>query len=222
METRNTPTANRPVNFAFGNRESDDESTEKRLAALFAFNSQIEREKSLFGSEQEKTACALMENPLSIEKTFAYFGLLLGVFPPLAIFIKFLSEKGIFRGEDFWVIGVVAIINLISAIVGYFSGKFVGRIVAELEMWSWTKMILALPFVGMFWGILTGGAGGIIVFGVGAIFGAILGAAVGGIALPAFTVLHRLMKQGDKLDRKHFLPIGFGIVLIICAFIFGL
>jgi len=222
METRNTQTANRPINLPFVSRESDDELTQKRIDALLAINSQTAREKSLFRSEQEKTAAALMENPLSIEKTFAYFGLLLGVFPPLAMFIKFFSEKGIFRSEDFWIIGVVAIINLISAIVGYFSGRLVGKIVFELEKLSWTKMILALPFIGIFWGILAGGAGGIIVFVVGAIFGAMLGGAVGGIALPAFTLFHRLMKKGDKLDRKHFLPIGFGIVLIISAFILGL
>ena len=162
-----------------------------------------------------------MDDPLSVEKTFAYFGLLLGVFPPLAMFIKFFSEKGIFRGEDVWIIGVVAIINLISAIVGYFSGKLVGKIAFELEKTSWTKMLLILPFIGIFWGILAGGAGGVIVFVVGAVFGAILGAMVGAVALPVFTLFHRLLKKDDQLDRQHFLPVAFGIALIISAFILG-
>lgn len=222
METRNTPTANRPFDLAFASRQSDDELTQKRLDALLALNAQTAREQSLFRSEQEKIDGALMEKPWSVEKTFAHFGLLLGVFPPLAMFFKFFSVEGVFRAENFWLIGVIAIINLISAVVGYFSGKFVGRLVAELEKLSWSKMILTLPFIGMFWGILAGGAGGVIVFGIGAIFGAMLGAAVGAVALPAFTIIHRLLKTGDKFERKHFLPVGFGIALVISAFILGL
>lgn len=194
----------------------------ERLERLLAVNAETAREKSLFRSEQEKTAAELMKNPLSAEQAFAYFGLLLGTFAPLAMFIRFFSEKGIFRPEDAWILGVVAVINLISATVGYFSGKFIGRIVAELEKSSWINMLLALPFVGIFWGILAGGAGGIIVFGFGAIFGAALGALVGAFALPVFTILHRLLKIGDCLDRRDFLPTAFGIAFVVSAFILGL
>jgi hypothetical protein len=106
--------------------------------------------------------------------------------------------------------------------VGFFSGRVIGRIAFELEKSSWSYMLSALPFIGMLWGILAGGAGGVIIFVVGAFFGAALGAAVGSVALPAFTVFHRLLKRGDELDRKHFLPIAFGITFIISAFILGL
>jgi len=87
---------------------------------------------------------------------------------------------------------------------------------------SWSYMLFSLPFVGMLWGILAGGAGGIIIFVIGAIFGAALGGAVGMAALPALAVFHRLLKKGDQLDRKHFLPIAFGIIFTISAFILGL
>lgn len=163
-----------------------------------------------------------MANPLSVEKTFAFFGLLLGTFPPMAMFIRFFAEKGIFRSEDFWIVGVLAVVNLITAMVGYFSGEIIGRIAFELEKFSWSYMLFSLPFIGILWGILAGGAGGVIIFVVGAFFGAALGAAVGGIALPAFTVIHRLLKRGDQLDRKHFLPLAFGITFIISAFVLGL
>lgn len=223
METRKTQTITGSINFAApANFEPDNELTQKRLNALLAANAETAREKSIFRSEQEKTAAALMENPLSAEKTFAYFGLLLGMFPPLAMFIRFFSEKGIFRGEDFWILGVVAVVNLISAIVGYFSGKLIAKIVCEVEKWSWRQMILALPFIGIFWGMMAGGAGGIIIFVVGAFFGAALGALVGSIALPVFTLFHRSLKKGDQIDLKHFLPIAFGITFIISAFILGL
>ena len=65
-------------------------------------------------------------------------------------------------------------------------------------------MILALPFLGLLWGIVSGGAGGIIVFIIGAFFGALLGGIVGSVALPAFTILHRSLKKGEMIELKHF------------------
>jgi len=175
----------------------------------------------LFRSEQEKTEASLMENPLSVRQAFAYFGLLLGAFPPAALFTRFFWDAGIFHNEDFWMLGVAAVINLISAVVGYFSGNLIGKIVGELEKQSWVRMIFALPFVGILWGIIAGGAGGIIVFVIGAIFGALLGAAVGAAALPVFTIFHRLLKKGDQIDRRQFLPLAFGVTFIVCAFVLG-
>jgi hypothetical protein len=222
METRTTQTAISQTNVNGIAVFDNGELAQKRLDVLLAVNADIAREKSLFHTERERNEAALMTYPLSYEKTFALFGLLLGIFPPTAIFIKFLSEKGVLRGEDFWVLGVAAIIILISATVGYFSGRLVGKIVGELEKFSWTLMLIALPFIGILWGALAGGAGGVIIFVFGAIFGAILGAMVGGVALPIFAVVHRLMKKGDLIDRKHFLPLAFGITFIISAFILGL
>jgi MFS family permease len=163
-----------------------------------------------------------MKNPLSSEKTFAYFGLMLGTFPPLAFFLKFITDTGSFPREEYWLIGVFLIVNLISAVVGFFSGKYIGRTVREMEKLSWTKMILTAPFVGLVWGIIAGGAGGAIIFLIGAIFGAMLGGIVGAAALPAFVGLHRLMKKGDLIEQKHFFPMSFGITFTICSFILGL
>ena len=223
METRSTQTVARQTRGVSPARaESDAELAKQRLDILLAANAETARQKSLFRSEREKTEAALMENPLSVEMTFAYFGLLLGAFPPLAMFIRFFAEKGMFRGEDFWIVGVLAIVNLITATVGFFSGKLVGRIVGELEKVSWSYMLFSLPFIGILWGTLTGGAGGAIIFVLGAFFGAALGAAVGAVALPAFTIFHRLLKRGDRFDRRHFLPLAFGITFIISAFILGL
>ena len=199
-----------------------DELTQKRLDALLVLNAEIAREKRLYHSDKEKTQAQLMKNPLPVKQAFAYFGLLLGMFPPAAMFTRFFWDAGNIRSEDFWLLGVAAVINLISAIVGYFSGKLIGKIVFELEKKSWTRMIIALPFVGILWGIVAGGAGGIIVFVIGAIFGALLGAAVGATALPVFTIFHRLIKKGDLIDRRQFLPLAFGVTFIICAFILGL
>ncbi|HXG83384.1 MAG TPA: hypothetical protein VNI84_05085, partial [Pyrinomonadaceae bacterium] len=162
------------------------------------------------------------KNPLSVEKTFARLGLLLGVFPPTALFTRFFIDSRIFQGEDVWILGIAAIVTLVSTVVGYFSGKFIGNIVFELEKMSWSKMLTALPFIGIFWGIMAGGAGGIIILGIGAFFGAVVGGLVGGAALPIFSIFHRLLKRDDKIESKHFLPLAFGIAFIISAFFLGL
>lgn len=172
----------------------------------------------MFRSDKEQLEAELMKNPLSLDKTFSYFGLLLGSFPPAAIFIRFALEG---RMEG-WVFGVMLIVNLISAVVGFFSGKIIAKTIRVFEKLSWSKMILILPFLGLIWGIISGGAGGIIIFIVGAFFGAMIGGVVGSIALPVFTIFHRLLKKGEMIELKHFLPIAFGITFIICSFIFGL
>lgn len=222
MEARQTRTINRPTDFVSTTaNQTGDALTQTRLDWLLAANADKEREKLLFRSEREKVEVDLMKTPMSLDKTFAYFGLLLGLFPPMALFARMFVDA-LRRPEDLWFLGVLAIVNILSATVGYFSGKVVGKIVGELEKQSWHVMILVMPFIGAIWGIAAGGAGGIIIFLVGAVFGAALGAMVGAAALPVFAILHRLFKKGDQLDQKHFLPLAFGVTFTICAFILGL
>jgi len=172
----------------------------------------------MYRTDTEQREAELMKNPLDLEKTFSYLGLLLGAFPPAAFFIRFAIDG---RPES-WMFGVMFIINLISAVVGFFSGKLVGKAMRPIEQMNWLPMILLLPLVGLLWGGVSGAAGGIIVFGFGAIFGAFLGGMVGAAAFPLFSILHRLVKRGESIELKHFLPLAFGVTFIICGFILGL
>lgn len=171
----------------------------------------------MYRSDKEKLEAELMKNPLSLEKTFSYFGLMLGAFPPAAMFLRVAMDGK----PEGWIFGVMFIINLISAVVGFFSGKLVAKAIRSFEQMNWLPMVLALPFLGLLWGAVTGAAGGVIVFVVGAFFGAILGGIVGSATLPAFTILHRLMKKGESIELKHFLPLALGITFVICGFILG-
>lgn len=219
MEHRETTTVDRQSNFnEFADPDRAGELAGERLNALLAINAETARQKIMFHSDREKLEAELMQNPLSLEKTFSYFGLMLGAFPPAAMFLRVALDGQI----DGWAFGVMLVINLISSIVGFFSGKIVAKNVRYLESLNWSLMILALPFLGLLWGIVTGAAGGVIVVFIGAFFGAILGGAVGSVALPAFTVLHRLLKKGETIELRHFLPLAFGITFIICGFILGL
>lgn len=178
----------------------------------------------MFRTERERLEVELMKNPLATEKALAYFGAMLGLFPPFAMFSRFVFEhfKNVNNSDDFWLIPFLLFINFVCTVVGYFSGKLVGKIVVELEKSSWTAMLLAIPVIGILWGIITGAAGGIFIFVIGAFFGAIGGAVVGSIALPAFAIFHRLLKKGDYIEEKHFFPIALGISCVITALILGL
>lgn len=220
METAATQIVERQFNFApFADNE---DVVEKRLNILLSLNAEIDRRRRLFRSPDEELQAASMSNPMSIEKTFSYFGLLLGTFTPAAIFTRVFIDAKTFESNEFWLLGAAVVVNLISAVAGFFSGKLIAQPVAELERVSWTRMILTLPFIGIFWGVLAGGAGGLIVFFFGAFLGASLGAAVGCVGLPLFVVFHRLLRSGDKIEGKHFLPLAFGVAFILSAFILGL
>ena len=197
-----------------------DRIAEKRMNDFPAQAARGETEN--FYSFDERLEAELMMRPLSPEKVFARFGLMLGAFPPAAIFGRLFLGKGVFRLEDVWIFGVVLVICLIASTVGYFTGKKVGRAVARLETTTWTRMLLALPLVGAVWGIAAGAAGGVIIFVFGAFFGAVAGGAVGAVALPAFTIFHRLLKTEDRIEEKHFLPLAVGTTLAISAFFLGL
>lgn len=219
MENRTTATNTRPTDFSqYQGFDRDNELIQQRLNKLLALNAETACQKAMFRNEQERFEAEMMKHPLSLDQTFAYFGLILGIFTPAAIFLR-VAING--RVEE-WVFGIMLIINLITAVVGYFTGKLVAKMVRSVENSSWTLMLLTLPIFGIIWGIMTGGAGGIIVFIFGAFFGAFFGAIVGGVALPLFAVFHRLMKKGEMIETKHFFPLAFGVTLVICGFIFGL
>ncbi|NNE98413.1 MAG: hypothetical protein HKN25_05255, partial [Pyrinomonadaceae bacterium] len=72
------------------------------------------------------------------------------------------------------------------------------------------------------WGVLSGGAGGLFIFLIGAVFGAMIGGMVGSVGLSAFAILHRILKRGDLMSRDLFYPLAFGVTFAICALILGL
>lgn len=219
MEQRNTQTITRQPNYSqYQDFSRDNELVQQRLNTLLALNAETARQKAMFRTEKEKLESELMKNPLSLDQTFAYFGLILGIFSPLAMFLR-IAING--RIEE-WIFGIMLVINLITAVVGYFSGKLIAKMVRSVENSSWLLMLLTLPIFGLLWGIITGGAGGTVVFVFGAFFGAILGGLVGGIALPFFTIFHRLLNKGERIETKHFLPLAFGVTFVICGFILGL
>jgi len=208
------------ADFEFNEHFNYQRERETQLDELLDLTSLNFCEKALIQSSDESAKAVLFKKPMSTRTVFAQFGLMLGTFPPMALFGKFIYKSNL-NLEDYWVVGLLILVNFVCAAVGYFSGKLIGRIVAETEKWSWVGMLLTLPFIGILWGVLSGGAGGLFLFIIGAIFGAFFAGIIGGVALPVFTILHRLLKNGDQIERNQFLPIGLGISLIFAAIILG-
>lgn len=186
-----------------------------------AIQRQNENEKSIYRTELERFEASLIKHPVTTEKAYSYFGLMLGLAPPYALFSNFIYNT-VKSGDDAWIVPLLIFVNLVCAGVGYLSGKLIGKMVAETEKWSWSAMLLISPFIGILWGLMAGGAGGVFIFVIGAILGAIIASMVGGVALPIFTILHRWLKKGDVIERNQFLPIAIGITLAISAFFLSL
>jgi hypothetical protein len=221
MEKPNKPIKILEIEKEFFNSSTEENinnSTQDSLQNLLKINSAY---NEILYSGNEQFEADIMVHPISTEKAFSYFGLMLGSFPPAALFLKLMLE-GNPRAEEFWLYGLLLLVNIVSATVGYFTGNIVGKLTIELEKLSWTWMLLILPFVGLLWGIISGGAAGLFIFIIGAFFGAFIGGAVGGVAFPVFTILHRIFKRKDIIEVREFLPFALGITLIISAFILGL
>ncbi|MCU0238289.1 MAG: hypothetical protein MUC29_02525 [Pyrinomonadaceae bacterium] len=216
-----TATKQRPIQND-ANFFDDENDVNQRLEQLLKINAETERKKSLFRNDLEEFEAELIKKPITTQKAFQLFGALLGTFPPMTLFGMFLAKSNVNYSTDFWIIPLLLLVNCVCALTGYFSGKLIGKMVAETEKWNWGYMLLVLPFIGIFWGIMTGGAGGVFIFVIGAFFGAIIASAVGSVGVTTFTLLHRWLKKGDVIESNKFIPIAVGITATICALFLGL
>ena len=195
----------------------DYDTTHERLAQLLKANSEIEKQKRMFRSDAERRDAEMMLRPMDVKQVLSGFGLLLGTLPPAAILAKmFMLSPGGARLP--WIIPIlIVLLNVTTAAVGYFSGKVAAILVEKVERASLSRIALLTPLIGFGWGAVCGAAGGVFMLIIGAFFGAFIGGFVGAVALPIFVFFHLLLKRGNLIDRRHFLPVAFGITLTICA-----
>jgi len=223
MESTHTQTAYRKQDLrALNNAHFEFDEVQERLDTLLEANAAIARQKALFRTENEWLEAEIMQRPVTTEKAYSYFGLMLGTLPPMSFFIKFAIDSRVFESDGAWFVIVLLFVNAATATAGYFSGKFIGRAARQVETYRWPTMLAVAPLLGILWGMIAGGAGGLIIFLIGAIFGAVIGGAVGAVALPVFAAFHRVLKRGDVIEYKHLLPLALGIALTISSFILGM
>ena len=159
-----------------------------------------------------------LARPLGTSEAFARLGLLLGLFPPAAIFARLLWLA---RGDKSFTAYLLlfVVMNVVCAAVGRLMGGHLGRLVGGLEQRSWALTFAVPALLGFVWGVVTGGAGGLIVFGFGALFGAACAVPVGALAFAAFTPLHRLLARGGMIEERQFWPLACGVTGVVTALI---
>lgn len=194
-----------------------DEAVAHNLEVLRDANAQIALRKSFYPTLESKRAVSSLRLKLDFKKTYAFLGAMLGIFPPAALFALFIVESN--APSEIWLVALLLGVNAVTAFVGYFFGKVVGSLLYDRDNRSLTFYLFFLPFLGFLWGAIAGAVGGVFLFIIGAFFGAIIGGTVGMLALPTFYAMHRLLKHGEYLELKYFLPIATGIVYSICAVI---
>ena len=165
----------------------------------------------------------MMRRPVSMQRAYALFGMLLGTFPPAAIFFRVfgseLSRQQFFLSR--WVLLILAM-NVVCCLAGRFFGSKMGLMLKGSERRSRTQKFLLSLFAGWCWALGTGAAGGFVFYGFGAIFGALFAIPVGLLAFALFTPLHRSFAHGGMIEARHLWPLACGVTMTLTALILGL
>jgi len=159
---------------------------------------------------------------LTPAEAYKWFGAFLGLFPPAAIFWRaFLSSSG---AEDKLLFPVLLCVgmNAVCCVVGRKVGAGVGRLLGDPRDHSRAGLVMKSMLLAVAWAVATGGAGGAVFFGFGAIFGAVFALPVALVAFPAFAVLHRLHARGGMIEGRSLWPLAFGVPGVAAALILSL
>jgi hypothetical protein len=191
---------------------------------LTHWNAEAERHARLFRNPREEEELRLMRRPLATREAFARFGLLLGAFVPAALFYR-IFDYGIKPSgsevEQLCLPLLLLAMNVVCGLMGRKMGAVFGVKIGNYERASWHIMCARAMGAGALWGITTGAVGGVLCFGFGSLFGALIALPFGMLGFLLFTPLHRLNARGGIIDARHFWPLACGVVLSITALILG-
>jgi hypothetical protein len=166
--------------------------------------------------EKEQSRALAMQRPLTTEQAYRRFGTFLGLFPPFAIFEHMFLGR---NNYEFWLVPLCVAMNIVCCLVGRWFGGRLGRWMSNPRTRSRTSFAFLIFVMAVAWSVVTGGLGGVLFLGIGAIFGAFIAAPVAFMGFPAFAILHRLISRGGMIEARHTWPLAFGIPLTIAAVI---
>ena len=167
----------------------------------------------------------VMQNEKTLEPLVAYgvFGWLLGTLTPGLCAALILADNssqngGTDRGTSVVLLIVVALCSL----VGLAAGAGVGWVMKVLRSRaSLLVSILLAPLLGLLWGVVTGGAGGLPIMIVGALFGAAIAGAVGFFAFAVFAAVYETLARRTSLSYWQGPALGFFVALFFALVVFG-
>ncbi|HSI87826.1 MAG TPA: hypothetical protein VK918_02140 [Pyrinomonadaceae bacterium] len=203
-----------------GDGVSTLESIEARIAEFRSRSAELATERSLYLDDRQRFSAETMKRPVSTKASYSIFGALIGSIPTFSIGLRILFEEPRGSGAVFFTLFTLAAV--VTGLVGAITGPYAAQFVERARGLRASAYVTALPFIGMAWGAASGAIGGVFLFIVGAIFGGITGAMVGFTLVPLFVLLHGVLRQGDRIEFSHLLPISLGIAGTLAASILGL
>jgi len=174
----------------------------------------------LYRTEAERIDYSLMTWPIDSRKTFAVFGLMIGLMPPVALVLKGIGETTPGDRVDVF-LAVLTAAGIATGIIGYVTGRFIPAAISYTSKFRFPNRVFLLSMIGLAWGMVSGAIGGLFLFIIGSILAGIVGGLVVAVVLPVLVALRSFVRRGDFIEVKHFLPIAFGITLTLCALILG-
>ncbi len=193
-----------------------------RLRWLETAIATAEQHDQRFRCAREEVELLSMRRPLSPERAYALFGLLLGALPPAAIVLRIalLSQRGGSSLTDLFFLLLFGLpMTALCAMVGRLMGRKLAPALAKAERRHWLTSLLYSVAAGFAWACATGAAGGAVVFLFGALYGLVCALPFGLAGFLLFTICHRLLVRGGMIDARHFWPIACGITLSCAALI---
>ncbi|MFL6331913.1 MAG: hypothetical protein ACJ754_01060 [Pyrinomonadaceae bacterium] len=174
----------------------------------------VQRRRLLW--EKEQAGALSMRSPMTTEQAYRLFGTFLGLFPPFALFQQIFLGR---NNDESWLVALCVGMNVICCLVGRWFGGYLGRWSGNPRTRSLVGFAFVVFIMAVAWSVVTGGLGGALFFGIGAIFGAFIAGPVAFVGFPAFAILHRLISRGGMIEARHTWPLAFGIPLTIAAMI---
>jgi hypothetical protein len=196
---------------------ADAELTQRRLTWLTAELARDESRRKLSRTEEERALSLL--GPRTTEAAYAWFGTFLGLLPPFAIFARILGRalaESTSRhlptadGALYWGLLFLSM-NAVCCLVGRKFGAHLGRKMGDPRRWSWPALVFCSMLMGVAWAVVTGGAGGALGLGIGAVVGVLCAMPVALAAFPVFATLHRAHSHGGMIEARQLWPLALGI-----------
>lgn len=196
-----------------------DHNVHARLNWLKAELAREKTARTAAKRDREEALALSMPDPRTGAQAYAALGLLLGLLPPAAMFGRFLASLDFRRNEEFAALALCVVMNVICCAVGRAVGGWLGRRLGDPRGRGWPESLFLALLCGVIWGVLTGAAGGVIVFGIGAVAGVMLAVPVALAGFALFAPLHRLLSHGGMIEARHLRPLALGVAGVIAALI---
>lgn len=159
-------------------------------------------------SGDREISTGFLARRLDLSTSLRYFGFAIGTVPTAAILLRLFvmdsSPKPV-------VILLAVLATAVTGLVGYLTAGFTSAALDRVLSTSFLRSLLLVPIIGLAWGIISGAAGGLFLFVLGALVGGVIGGMVAGTGLPLFVGLFNLTAEEGEISVKRFLPIAAGI-----------